>query len=218
MTAASTTTKRADPAFLRARLASLLAVAPLGVWTVVHLWHNLSAFQGAEAWERDVTEHPHRLAFFVTALVALLPLGLHTVWGLGRLATTRPNLVRYRYFENLKYVLQRLSAIGVLLFLGAHVYEAMIRPRALEGHPETFEDIAHHMRTHPPTLVVYVLGVLGVTYHLANGLHTFAMGWGLASSRRALRKLEIGSAIVFVLLLAMGWGAVYALWDAGAQG
>ncbi|HEY8078977.1 MAG TPA: hypothetical protein VIF62_32820 [Labilithrix sp.] len=217
MTAASTTTtRRADPAFLRARLGSLLAVVPLGIWTIAHLWHNLSAFQGAEAWERDVTEYPHRLAFVATSLVALLPIGLHAVWGIGRLVTTRPNNVKYNFYPNLKYLLQRLSAIGVLLFLGAHLWRALIVPRAFEGHAETFEDIAHMMRTHMPTLTVYVLGVLGVAYHLANGLHTFAMGWGLVSSQRALKKLEILALLVFVLLLAMGWGGIYALWDAGS--
>ncbi len=217
MTAASTTTtRRADPAFLRARLGSLLAVAPLGIWTIAHLWHNLAAFQGAEAWEREVTEYPHRLAFVGSSLVALLPLGLHTVWGIGRLVTARPNVVRYKFFPNLKYVLQRLSAIGVLLFLGAHVFKAMIEPRALHGHAETFEDIAHQMHTHMPTLAVYLLGVLGVAYHLANGLHTFAMGWGIVSSRRALKKLELVAALAFALLLGMGWAIVYALWDAGS--
>jgi succinate dehydrogenase / fumarate reductase cytochrome b subunit len=216
MTAASTQgVRRSDPAFLRARLGSLLAVAPLGIWTVVHLWHNLAAFRGAEEWQRDVTEYPHRLAFFVSSLVALLPLGIHTVWGIGRLFTVRPNNVRYRTFANLKYILQRASAVGVVFFLGAHVYEAMIHPRALEGHAETFEDIAHHMHSHAPTLIVYVLGVLGVSYHLANGLHSFAMGWGIVSSRRALKKLEALALLTFVVLLAMGWGVVYALYDAG---
>ena len=38
--------------FLRARLGSALAIAPLGVWTFVHLWHNLAAFEGAAEWER----------------------------------------------------------------------------------------------------------------------------------------------------------------------
>jgi succinate dehydrogenase / fumarate reductase cytochrome b subunit len=217
MTAASTTTtRRADRAFLRARLGSLLAVLPLGVWTIAHLWHNLSAFRGAAEWERDVTEYPHRVAFFVTSLVALLPLGLHTVWGIGRLFTTRPNVVRYKYYENLKYVVQRLSALGVLAFLGAHVWKAMIEPRALGGHPEEFEHIAHFMRTHMPTLAVYLLGTLAVSYHLANGLHTFAMGWGIASSRRALKKLDVLALLLFVVLLGMSWAVIYALYDAGA--
>jgi len=60
-----------------------------------------------------------------------------------------------------------------------------------------------------------VLGVLGVAYHLANGIQSFAMGWGLVSSRVALKRLEKVVILVFLVLLAMGWGSVYALYSAG---
>src|SRR4051812_47487453 len=204
-------------AFVRSRLGSFLAVVPLGLWTVNHLWNNLSAFKGAAAWQSDVTEYSHPLAFFVSSLIALLPIALHTIWGIGRLTMVRPNLVRYRYFDNLKFVLQRLSAIGLLLFLGAHLWLAMIHPRLTTGRPEPFLDIAHEMHHHVPTLLVYSLGILGIAYHLANGLQTFAMGWGLVTSRHALKKLDAFVWLAFLGLLAMGGGAVYALWEAGGH-
>jgi succinate dehydrogenase cytochrome b subunit len=213
--AANTAVRRIDSGFLRARMGSLLAIAPLGVWTVLHLWNNLSAFQGPAAWQHEVTEYGHPLAFFAASLVALLPLALHTIWGIGRIVSVRPNNVRYKFFANLKYALQRLSALGLVGFLGAHLWLAMLRPRLTTKQPEPFADIAHEMHHHLPTLVVYLLGVLGVAYHLANGIHTFTMGWGIVTSRRALRKLEIVVWLVFLGLLAMGWSAVYALWDAG---
>jgi len=202
--------------FLRSRLGSLLAVVPLGVWTVAHLWNNLSAFKGSAAWQADVTEYSHPIAFFASSLVALLPLVLHTVWGIGRLFTVQPNLVKYKFFGNLKYSLQRLSAIGVLFFLGAHIWLAMLHPRITTGRGEAFADIAHEMHHHGPTLAVYLLGTLGVSYHLANGLHSFSMGWGIVSSQRALKKLDAAVIVLFLILLAMCWGVIYALWDAGA--
>ncbi len=214
-TAEASVTSKPDTSFLRARLGSFLAVMPLGVWTIVHLWNNLAAFRGAAAWQAEVTEYGHPIAFFASSIVALLPLVLHTIWGIGRIFSVRPNNVRYSFYGNLKYALQRLSAIGVLGFLGAHIWLALLEPRLLHGRPEPFADIAHEMHHHTPTLVVYVLGVLGVAYHLANGLQTFSMGWGLVASRRALGKLEPVVLLVFVALLAMGWGSVYALWDAG---
>jgi succinate dehydrogenase / fumarate reductase cytochrome b subunit len=218
MAAASPATSpaQARSSFLRARLASLLAIAPLGVWTVVHLWHNLAAFDGADAWSEAVTTYAHPFAEAVTGVVVLLPLALHTVWGIGRLATTRPNLGRYRFYRNLKYTLQRLAAVGVLGFLGAHLWLAMLHPRLVEGHAETFADIAQHMHFHRPTLVVYLLGTLGVAFHLANGLQTACMGWGVVTSQRGLRRLEWAMIAVFLLLLLMSWGAIYGLWAAGA--
>lgn len=202
-------------AFVRSRLGSALAVAPLGVWTLNHLWNNLSAFRGAAEWQAAVTEYPHPVAQLITGVIVLLPLVIHTVWGVGRLLTTRPNNVRYGFYANLKYLLQRLSAIGVLLFIGAHMWLAMLKPRLVAGHAEVFGDIAHEMHTHMPTLVVYLLGTLGVAYHFANGLQTFAMGWGIVSSRAGLKKLEWVSIVTLVVVLGMAWGSIYALWAAG---
>jgi succinate dehydrogenase / fumarate reductase cytochrome b subunit len=208
-------TRPIDRSFVRSRLGSLLAVVPLSIWTVSHLWNNLSAFKGGAAWQADVTEYRHPLVFFASGIIALLPLVLHTIWGIGRLLTVQSNNVKYKFYANLKYAVQRLSAIGVMLFLGAHIWVAMLHPRITTGRPEPFADLAHEMHHHMPTLAVYLLGTLGVSYHLANGLQTFAMGWGIVVSRRALKRLDRGAIGLFLVLLAMSWGAIYALWEAG---
>jgi succinate dehydrogenase / fumarate reductase, cytochrome b subunit len=203
--------------FIRTRLGSLLAVMPLGVWTVSHIWSNLAAFRGGEAWQESVTAHQHPIAFFATSAVVLAPLLLHTAWGLSRMFVTRPNIQRYSFFGNTRFLLQRASALGVMGFLGAHVWLAMLHPRLVEGHAEPFNDIASQMHHHTPTLAVYTLGTLGVAYHLANGLSTFAMGWGLVGSRRALQKLEYATYALFAVLLAASWAVLYALWAAGTN-
>ncbi len=215
-TAAAVEAAEARSSFLRSRLASLLAIAPLGVWTVMHLWHNLAAFEGADAWQEAVTTYPHPFAQALTGIVVLLPLAIHTVWGLARLRTTRPNNLRYGFYANLKYTLQRLAGLGVLAFLGAHLWLAMLKPRITEGHAEAFADIAQEMHFHRPTTIVYLLGTLGVAYHLANGAQTFCMSWGIVSSRAGLKRLEWIALLSFVLLLAMAWGVIYALYAAGA--
>jgi succinate dehydrogenase / fumarate reductase cytochrome b subunit len=206
----------ARSSFLQARLASFLAILPLGAWTFVHLWHNLAAFEGADAWQRAVTAYSHPFAQAAIGIMVLLPLWIHAVWGLGRLATSRVNLLSYRFYDNLKYLLQRVTAVGVLLFVGAHLWLALIRPRLLEGRAEPFAHIAEQMHVHKPTLVVYLLGTLGVSYHLAHGAQSVCMGWGVVSSRRALRRLEWIAILTFLVLLAISWGAIYALWAAGA--
>lgn len=214
---ATESTPERDTSFIRSRLGSFLAVVPLGVWTVNHLWNNLAAFRGAEAWQREVTDYGHPVAFFASSVVALLPLALHTIWGIGRIATVKPNTVKYKFFGNLKYALQRLSALGLLGFLGAHLWLAMLHPRITTGRPEPFSDIAAQMHHHPPTLVVYILGVSGVAYHLANGLHTFAMGWGIVTSKKALKQAQWLIAVIFVVLAGLGFSAIYALWQAGTN-
>ena len=206
---------RARAGFVQARIGSAVAIVPLGVWTIVHLWNNLSAFQGAEAWQRAVTEYPHPIAEAATGVLVLLPLALHTIWGIGRLASIRPNNLRYPFYSNLKYALQRLTAVGVVLFLGAHLWLAFLQPRLQERHAELYADIAQQMHFHVPTLVVYLLGTLGVSYHLANGVQTFCMGWGVVSSARALRRLDWLAIGLFFVLLGLSWAAIFALYVAG---
>ncbi len=213
--AAAHTTKTADGAFLRSRLGSLLSLFPLGVWSVNHIWNNLAAFKGAQAWQAAVTDYPHPLAHLVTMIVVLLPLVLHAIWGISRMSQMRPNIHKYPFFGNLKYTLQRLAALGLLLFLGAHIWLAMLRPRFVEGRPEAFADLSREMHHHTPTLLVYLLGTLGASYHLANGAHSFAMGWGIVVSQKALKRFDLVAMGLFAVLLGMGWAAIYALWVAG---
>jgi len=213
---AAAATRQARSSFLRSRLASALGILPLGVWTIGHLWHNLSAFQGADAWQAAVTEYPHPVAEALTGILVLLPIAIHSIWGIGRMVKSRPNNMRYGFYANLKYLLQRLSAVGLLLFLGAHLWRALLQPRLVEGHAEVFADIAQEVHFNMPTLVVYVLGTLAVSYHLANGAQTFCMGWGVVTSQRGLRRLEGVTLAFFLLLLVMSWAAVYALYAAGA--
>ena len=201
--------------FLLSRLGSLLAILPLGVWVANHLWNQLAAFDSPRAWQEAVTHHSSAATQALTFTVVLLPLLWHTVWGIARMVRSRP-AVRTGTFSNARYLVQRLSAVGLLLFLGAHLWLAWAEPRFVEGRPEPFSEIAHEMRHHMPTLVVYLLGTLGIAYHLANGLWSFAMGWGVAVGKTALAWMERLSLVVFAVLLAMGWAAVYALWVGGA--
>jgi succinate dehydrogenase / fumarate reductase cytochrome b subunit len=198
------------------RLGSVLAIAPLGVWTIGHLWDNFAALWGAERWQRAVTSHEHPAAGALSAILVFTPLLIHTIWGIGRLFKARPNNIHYSTLRNLKYLLQRVSAVGIFFFLGAHIWLAFLHPRFVEGHAERFADIASEMHYNAPTLPIYLLGTLGVAYHLANGVYGFSMSSGLAASRRALRHIEWFSLALFLLLLFLSWAAIYALYTHGA--
>jgi succinate dehydrogenase / fumarate reductase cytochrome b subunit len=198
--------------FLVSRLGSLFALLPLGVWTANHLLNNLAAYDGPQAWQSAVTGHASAATTAFTMTVVMVPLVWHTVWGIARMFRTRTSSARY--FGSLRYWLQRASAVGLLAFLGAHLWLAWAQPRFVEGHAETFAEIAHEMRFHTPTLLVYVLGILAIAYHLANGVWSFfTMGWGIAVSKSAIKWFERVAVVVFLLLLAVGWAAVYGLYS-----
>ena len=201
--------------FILARLGSLFAFAPVGVWTVAHLWHHLAAYRSPQAWETAVTGHVNSASTVLVFVLVLGPLLWHTVWGIVRMLRSRPKPLQGG-FSNLRYVIQRLSAVGLLLFLGAHLYLAWFEPRFLHDRPEPFAEISREMRFHAPTLIVYILGVLAIAYHLANGLWSFlTMGWGVAVSKSGIRWMERVSILLFVVLLVIGWAAIYGLYRGG---
>lgn len=199
--------------FAFAKLGSFIGLIPLGVWTAVHLWSNLAAFDGATRWSENVTHHANRLGelFGLSALVLFIL--WHTLWGLRRMRAGKPNA--QPYFGNLRWWLQRLSALGLLGFLGAHVYLAKLEPLLETGRPEPFQDLAAHMAHNPPTLIVYILGIAAIAYHLGNGLWNFSFSFGLLTSQRGLKWGTWVAALVVVALLIVGWLAVFALWQAG---
>lgn len=206
-----------EQSFLTRRLGSILAVLPLGVWTVIHLWDNLAVFSGSQAWQTEVTGYHHPYGELAISIIVLLPLLFHTVWGIGRLVSSRPNNTRYGWFDNLRYMLQRLAAIGVLFFIGAHLWLAFLHPHFVQGHAEAFDDIAREMRYNGPTLPVYLLGTLGVAYHLGNGIASIGMGWGITTSVAGMKRWQAFGIFIFVVLLAASWAAIYGLWQAGAS-
>jgi succinate dehydrogenase / fumarate reductase cytochrome b subunit len=217
---AAVSPQAAARSFLIARLGSLFSILPLGVWTLFHLWNNLAAFNGKNRWEEAVTAHQSVAAEALLAFFILGPLVWHTVWGISRMFKSRPAVSNHG-FSNIRYMVQRLSAIGLFAFLCAHLYLAWFQPHfsyLWEGgmsHTESFRDMAAHMRHHPPTTIVYALGVLAVAYHLANGLWSFAMGWGITVSRSSQDWMQRVLVLLFVAFLIIGWAAIYGLYQAG---
>jgi succinate dehydrogenase / fumarate reductase cytochrome b subunit len=196
----------------RVRLGSILAVAPLSLWTINHLLENLLLYRSPTAWEHGVTGAGGPVQEVLISVFVIGPLLFHTLWGLLRMKKTRwRDALRLGPFDHLRFFLQRFAAIGVLLFLIAHILKARILPaiNSPTGH-ESFVEMASEMK-HPETFMVYFLGTLGLSYHLANGLWGFAihMGWYQGPKAQArLRSAVIG---VFLLLLAAAWAVVVGL-------
>ena len=79
--------------FLLARMGSFLAFFPLGVWTVVHVWAQLAAYEGPASWEQSVTAHGSPATGALTFTVVLAPLLWHVGWGTVRLFRTRKPII-----------------------------------------------------------------------------------------------------------------------------
>jgi succinate dehydrogenase / fumarate reductase cytochrome b subunit len=141
---------------------------------------------------------------------------------------------------DLRFFLQRLSAVILLAFIGFHVatmhrwgfhllYE-VTGMDALKGyqaaglfHPagQAFHSTAVAIRgywspdaiRHPANLLVlgfYAIGVWAVGYHLANGLATGAMAWGIAVTETVQRRCGFLCLGIGVALTLAGTAAWYA--------
>src|SRR3712207_17754 len=107
--------------FLLRRLHSLTGLV-FGGYLIVHLLINAAIAQGGRHYQ-DQVDKIHSLPFLpvIEWTFIYLPILFHTVYGVWITATGRPNAGSYPYGKNVLYVLQRVSAIVIVLFVLFHV-------------------------------------------------------------------------------------------------
>ena len=192
-----------DRRFLWLRLHSLSGIVPVGLFVLLHFYTNSFSVKGAAAFDARL-QRMNGLPFLGLFEVAFiyLPILFHATLGIAITLRGQSNLHAYPQLGNLRYLLQRLSGIGVLLFVGAHVFKTRIEPW-MNGTSIDYAHMAEGMRE-PLTFLVYTLGILGTAYHLANGLWTFCITWGITVSRRSQRSLTGIAVLLFLLLFLAG--------------
>jgi succinate dehydrogenase / fumarate reductase cytochrome b subunit len=196
--------------FWQRRIFSFCGVVPLGVYVVWHLANNIYAVSGAKAFDARLAHATSSPVYRpVIWLFVYVPFAIHAVIGLLITFRSKPNPVRQVTFRNWKYLLQRVSAIGVLLFVPAHVYKTRIEPWR-EGFSIDFAHM-HAGMLEPLTFAVYLLGMLGVSFHLANGLWLAGITWGLFTGPNGQRRGEWLSILFGIVLLLLSFGAIFAL-------
>jgi len=200
--------------FLLRRLHSLTGLV-FGGYLVVHLIVNATLAQlGAhDIYQVQVTKI-HQLPFLWAWEWGLiyLPIIYHTVYGIYITVTGRPNVDRYKYAKNWFYVLQRISAIVIVLFIFFHIFalKAGWFGTAMSFNPQRASGTnGRHMQAYwfiP--WIIYPLGILASCFHLSNGFWTAAVTWGLTVSAGAQRRWGYVCAALFVVLMLCGFAAL----------
>ncbi|TVQ93255.1 MAG: succinate dehydrogenase [Chromatiaceae bacterium] len=194
------------PHLLLRRLHSLLGLVPLGAFLCFHLWENSQSRLGALHYNERVVGALHRLNYLplIELVLIALPLLFHAGYGLVILRSGRAEPGRYPYLRNRLYWFQRLSGLGLILFLLLHV--GLTRIAGLFD-PAIAADLHGYMQAalrQPWLLPIYLLGLGLAVLHLANGLATAAIVWGLTSSAAAQRRFGWACAGLGLLLAALG--------------
>ena len=210
--------------FVLRRLHSLAGVVPLALFMIEHMISNAKSTQGPAAY--------HGAVDFLTSLPGLylieiglifLPLLFHGVFGVWIWTTGKSNLAHFRHTANWRYSVQRWSGVFVLFFVVYHLlhwrfgvqfpwqgdgfgivhYTTLTAENGAAAGGSFFAAMAAEF-SRVPMFVFYVLGLAATMYHLANGLWTFAITWGLTRTRAAQKRWGYVCAGLGVALFVAG--------------
>jgi len=210
--------------FLVRRLHSLAGLVPVGAFLVVHILTNstilLPGAMGAE-FQKSV-ERIHALGPLlvpVEIVFIFVPLLFHSILGFAIWFEGKPNALQYRYGPNIRYTLQRWTGGIAFFFIIYHVWQMhwVGKPfggGAFEvvdesGTPVAALKTADAIRQAWWVAPVYAVGVLASVYHLANGIWTSLITWGITIRARSQRISAYACAAFGVVLALVGIGAVY---------
>lgn len=187
------------------KLHSLLGVIPVGAFLVEHLLTNYAAYSEGHAGfienVRWLNSLP--LVFALELFGIWLPILYHGIYGLYVAYTARNNTSNYGYFRNWMFKLQRITGVITLLFIAWHVFET--RVQVALGHI-THDQLGvrmHDIVTQPWAFALYVVSVVAVSFHFANGMWSFLVSWGITVGPRAQRVSTYIWMGVFVLMSVM---------------
>jgi len=209
--------------FLIRRLHSLTGIIPVGVFLCVHLSVNASILAGASAFQFAVDQihHMNKLGILKAVEVCFIfvPIAFHAILGVVIWLSGRSNALAYRHGDNIRYALQRWTGLVVLVFILVHLWHVhWIIPGGVEfdAHKAAESTVAAMARwwTGP----VYAVGVLCAVFHLANGIWTFLITWGITIGPRSQTISKRVCTVIGVVLLVFGMGALIKLKTMDASG
>lgn len=197
--------------FALRRLHSLTGLIPLTGFIYFHFFENSYSAKGLIAYNKTVDEL-RGLPFLkgIEWTLLLGPFLFHMFYGLWRTYTTKPNCFRQNYGRNWAFLFQRITAIIVFVFVIYHVVGLRFFEPALDpstGKLNYYSYLRGHFQN-PFVYGFYVVGIAATAFHLANGVCTFCMTWGITISRRSQQALAYAMIIGGLLAFTMG---IYAL-------
>jgi succinate dehydrogenase / fumarate reductase cytochrome b subunit len=209
--------------FLIRRLHSLTGIVPLGAYMCVHLLTNASLLNGVPTFQRAVFQIHSlgRLLPLVEWGFIFTPLLFHGLLGVWIARTGRVNVGSYPYAANRRYTWQRWTGLIALVFLLTHVFhlhgwfhfhgwlESIAEPLGMARfRPYNAASTLAHALDGVVWPMFYAVGVLACVYHLANGLWTAGITWGLWVSPAAQRRASQVCGLFGVVLAIVGMSAL----------
>ncbi|MCA9264293.1 MAG: succinate dehydrogenase cytochrome b558 subunit [Planctomycetales bacterium] len=209
--------------FLIRRLHSLSGLIPVGAYMCVHLLVNASVLDSPGAFQRNVYQIHSlgNLLPLVEWVFIFIPILFHAIFGIVIIQGGLPNTSSYPRVANYRYTLQRVTGVIAFFFIMWHVFH-------MHGwfHGEAWLERIHPLmggmfkpfnaassagaaiHGHPLIQVVYAVGILSCVFHLANGIWTMGITWGVWISPGSQRRASYACLAFGLVLAAVGMGAL----------
>jgi len=191
------------------RLHSLLGIIPVGAFLTVHLVINHFATRGEEAYNNAVGfMESMPFLIFMEIFVIYLPLLFHAFYGIYIAFTVKYNPNRYGTLRNWLFILQRFTGIFLVVFIVWHVFETRFQ-KAI-GAKEVNFNMMEEILANNWMLGFYIAGVVSAAFHLANGIWSFLVSWGVTQSPKSQRITTYVTLAIFIALSVVGVQALLA--------
>lgn len=222
--------------FLIRRLHSLSGLIPVGVFLFLHLTTNASILAPGQTPGQEFQKAVERIHALGPLLLPVeivgifLPLGFHALLGFQIMLTAKPNAQYYRYGSNVRYTLQRWTGVIAFFFIVYHVWQmhwmgkplggGAFRVHDEAGGPAAALTAATAIQSYRWVAVAYAIGIVASVYHLANGIWTSLITWGITIRPRSQRAAGYVCAAFGIVLCAVGLGALrgFMTFDKSGQG
>lgn len=209
--------------FLIRRLHSLTGLIPVGVFLVIHLSTNASILApgkpGAEF--QHSVERIHGLGPLLVPVEIVgifIPMLFHAIIGFQIIYSGQRNTLSYPYGGNIRYTLQRWTGIIAFFFILYHVWQMHWLGKPLGG-----GEFSLHGAGGEPTGAIttaaaiqsawwvaplYAMGILASVFHLANGIWTSLITWGITIRPKTQRAAGYVCTALGIVVGALGLGAL----------
>ncbi len=199
--------------FLIKRVFSLSGLF-FGGYVVVHLLTNASVLASVQMFQLNV-DRIHSLGPLlplVEWIFLFIPIIFHALVGWAIIFGASPNLSDYRYVGNVRYTLQRVTAIILFFFIVGHVLHMHHLGTAFGGGHFKPEEASSSMGAALQLAfwipLFYALGVLSAAFHLGNGIWTAGITWGLWITPAAQKRANSIAIAVGLLVAVLGIAAI----------
>ena len=211
--------------FLIRRLHSLSGLIPVGAYMTVHLIVNASLLNGAGTFQSNVNQIHSlgKLLPLVEWLFIFLPIIFHAAVGVWIIRTGKSNTENYRYVANWRYTLHRWTGVIAVIFIFMHVFHLhgwfhgdwwltrVAEPLGMaQFRPYHAASTLGNAMAGFVWPVFYLVGIVACVFHLANGVWTMGITWGVWISPNAQKNASIVCAVGGVLLLVVGLSGLFA--------